>query len=240
MMNWLEYFKHNRANRVAIPWERGVAVEPHLRDPLIRSLQRFQVGEQGDGFHLKHSAKATGDPTYAETISLFIDEEQEHSRLLAQLLRGMGAPLLGWHWSDACFVLVRRMSGLRLELMVLLAAELISKRYYRALYEGTEDPVLRATFAQISQDEVGHVDFHCDYLRQAFAPLSFLTRLSVCAAWQIFFNIVCLVVSYDHRGVLRATGVSPQVFRKDCRVIFMEAAAHIFTPGIALEEVHAE
>src|SRR5207253_3603965 len=119
------------ANRMSIPWEHSVVIEQHLRGPLVRSLQRFQVGEQGDGIHLKRNATATGDPAYAETISLFIDEEQEHARLLAQLLRGMGAPLLGWHWSDACFVCVRRLSGLRLELMVLLAAELISKRYYR-------------------------------------------------------------------------------------------------------------
>src|SRR5438876_4648551 len=168
-MDWLAYFRHNRANRMAIPWERGIAVVPRLRGPLIHSLQRFQVGEQGDGIHLKRSAAATGDLAYAETISLFIEEEQEHARLLGQLLRGMGAPLLGWHWSDVVFVCVRRLSGLRLELMVLLAAELISKRYYRALYEGTEDPVLRAAFAQILHDEVGHVDFHCEYLHRAFA-----------------------------------------------------------------------
>ena len=59
-MDWLAYFERNRASRMEIPWERGIAVEPDLRVPLIHSLRRFQVGEQGDGNHLKRGAAAKG------------------------------------------------------------------------------------------------------------------------------------------------------------------------------------
>src|SRR5438105_231332 len=114
-MEWLEHFKNNRRNRMNIPWERGVHAEPYLRVPLIHSLQRFQVGEQGDGKHLVRAARRTGIPTYVRTIELFVKEEQEHSRLLARLLSGMGAPLLKWHWSDMAFMQIRRLCGLRLE-----------------------------------------------------------------------------------------------------------------------------
>jgi hypothetical protein len=229
-MDWLAYFKENRRNRRHIPWEGGIAVEPHLRGPLVRSLQRFQVGEQGDGKHLRKGAASTGDATYAETIGLFIKEEQEHSRLLAGLLRGMGAPLLRWHWSDFCFILLRRLSRLKLELMILLIAEMIAKRYYRALYEGTADPVLRAVFAQILHDEQGHVAFHCDYLNNAFTTLPGPVRFFTMLGWQTIFNAVCLVVMWDHRAVLRAVDVSPIAFWCDCGAVFHECAQLIFSP----------
>ena len=109
------------------------------------------------------------------------------------------------------------MLGLRVELLVLLSAEMIAKRYYRALFEGTADPVLRATFSKILSDELGHVAFHTDDLRRAFSPLSPLARLSIWWVRGIFFATVCTVVAHDHRGVLQAVGVSRQAFRQDWR-----------------------
>src|SRR5262249_31118103 len=127
---WVAYFDRNRGDRLPIPWERGITVEQGLRAPLIRSLQRFQVGERGDGVHLRAGAWATGDLLYGRAIELFVQEEQEHSRLLAALLEGMGAPLLTAHWSDAYFIFLRRLCGLRAELLVLLIAELIAERRF--------------------------------------------------------------------------------------------------------------
>jgi hypothetical protein len=228
MAEWVEYFECNREERLPIPWALGITVEPGLRAPLIRSLQRFQVGEQGDGIHLRAGAAATGDPLYERAIMLFVKEEQEHSRLLAALLDGLGAPLLTWHWSDICFTLMRRMRGLRLELLVLLIAELIAKRYYRALHEGTADPVLRGVFAQILRDEEGHVAFHCTYLRWTLAPWPRARRRVVRACWWLLFRLVCLGVLHEHRAVLRAVAVSPGVFWRESGRIFNEAAASIF------------
>jgi len=232
-MDWLTYFERNRVNRLSIPWERGFQVEPPLRAPLIQSLQRFQVGEQGEGLHLKRGAAATGDAAYAATINLFVAEEQEHARLLARVVRGLEGELLQGHWSDACFILLRHLSGLHLELMVLLVAEMIAKRYYRALSEGTNDPVLKTVFVQILRDEFGHVAFHSDFLRSAFAPLPLPIRRLIALLWAILFRIVCLVVMYDHRAVLRATGVSPRAFWRDCGLIFNEVASGIFASALA-------
>jgi hypothetical protein len=235
-MDWLEYFEGNRTRRMKIPWELGVHVEPRLRRPLIKSLQRFQVGEQGQGNHLKRGAAKTGDARYAATIDLFIKEEQEHSRLLARVLHGMVAPLLRWHWSDACFVLVRRLLGLRLELMVLLVAEMIAKRYYRMLRDGTNDPVVKAMCEQILHDEQAHVAFHCEYLHHALAHLPFLVRMFVHFAWRCFFYGVCLLVMYDHRQVMRATRVSPNEFWCDCDLIFSEDVGSIFGSKVVFGE----
>lgn len=227
-MNWLAYFQHNRTNRHTIPWELGITVEPHQRNPLIRSLQRFQVGESGEGRHLKKGAARTGDPDYQTTIDLFIAEEQEHARLLGKALDALGADRLTWHWSDAAFVTLRRLMGLHLELMVLLMAEMIALRYYRVLHDGTPDPVLRALGRQFLDDEVGHVSFHSDYLRRVFAEHWLPVRLVICGAWWLAYSLVSLVVAVDHRQVIGAMGVSPRTFLRDCAAVFDEVAVPIF------------
>jgi rubrerythrin len=229
-MSWYDYFMRNASVSEQIPWESGIHAEPRLQAELIRSLQRFQVGEQGDGKHLIMGARRSGDAEYVATIRLFIREEQHHAQLLSGLLTAMNAPLLKWHWSDACFVLLRRTLGLQVELLVLLSAEMIAIRYYRALYEGTSDPVLRAAFSKILSDELGHVAFHSEYLQGVFRSMSPLARLSIWWLWGIFFAVVCLVVAHDHGGVLQAVGIPRQAFRQECALIFEETAMHIFSP----------
>ena len=80
MKHWLNYFEHNRRHRNDIPWERTIQVPPQLLPPLINSLQKFQVGESGEGRHLRKQAATTLDSTYQAAIDLFIKEEQEHAR----------------------------------------------------------------------------------------------------------------------------------------------------------------
>jgi hypothetical protein len=230
MQTWLNYFEGNRKNRMPVPWENGINVESQLRAPLIRSLQKFQLGESGEGRKLRRHAQATGDAIYAAAIDLFIQEEQEHARLMGKILRELNAPLLPKHWSDSCFIFMRQRFGLHQELMVLLLPEMIAKRYFHALRDGTRDPVLRAVFAHIERDEEGHLAFHTEYLRRAFEKMSFSRRISVLIAWRLIFRITCATVMLDHRPVLRAVGMKPRQFWDDCGVIFDEVAAGIFSP----------
>ncbi len=228
-MHWLNYFHHNRDHRRPVPWDLGLRVEAKLRVPLVRSLQRFQVGESGEGTHLRAQAARTGDPAYMEAIDLFVKEEQEHARLMAGIIQGLGAPLLPSHWSDGCFILLRRLFGLHHELLVLLIPEIIAKRYFRALHDGILDPVSRAVFSQIMHDEEGHVAFHIDTLQQAFAGRSLFARVATRVAWRLLFRMACVVVMADHRSVLKACGVSSARFWWDCGLLFDEVAAAIFS-----------
>jgi hypothetical protein len=98
--HWLDYFEWNRTHRRPIPWQSGAHVEAGLRKPFIRSLQRFQVGESGEGLHLRKQAARTGCAVYQQCIDLFIKEEQEHARLMAKVLGMQQAPLLKHHWTD--------------------------------------------------------------------------------------------------------------------------------------------
>ncbi len=236
MKNWLNYFISNRIHRHEIPWDRELNVESSLRRGLIRSLQRFQVGESGEGHHLRRQAARSADADYRAAIDLFIKEEQEHARLMAEVLKKLKAPLLAHHWSDICFVLLRRLFGLHHELLILLIPEMIAKRYFRALRDGFADPTLRAVCGQILHDEEGHLAFHVDYLQQALASHSLAARALVRACWRVVFRAVCLVVTIDHRLVLQGTGVSAVTFWWDCGLIFDEVAAGIFscapTPAI--------
>jgi hypothetical protein len=234
MQTWLDYFEWNRTHRPPVPWERGIQLEPHLRTPLIRSMQKFQLGESGDGRHLRRQATATGDKIYANAIELFVKEEQEHARLMGKVLQLLDAPLLTSHWSDHCFVMMRHWFGLHQELMVLLLPEMIAKCYFRTLHDGTRDEVLRAMFGQIVRDEDGHVAFHVEYLRRAFADLSFTKRILAQVIWRILYRASCTVVMFDHRDILLACGLTLPEFWKRCGHIFDETAAGIFSPAHVL------
>lgn len=231
MQTWLNYFRYNRAHRAPIPWERGIKIEPDLREPLIRSLRKFQLGESGDGRRLRRHAAATGDPIYSAATDLFIKEEQEHARLMEEILKRLDAPLLKSHWSDHCFVIMRHFFGLNQELMILLLPEMIAKRYFRALRDGIKDEVLRGVFGQIAQDEEGHLAFHVEYLRRAFAGMPFLDRIGAQVIWRFLFRATCLAVMLDHRDVLAAVGVERGEFWRSCGEIFDEVAAGIFSPA---------
>ena len=229
MKDWLHYFEWNRANRRAIPWDKGVTLERHLWRPLLRSLQRFQVGESGEGSHLRKQAATTGCATYQKCIDLFVKEEQEHARLMGEVLKSQDAPLLKHHWTDNCFVLLRRLFRLEHELLVLLVPEIIAKRYFRAVHDGTQDSVVRAMCQQIMHDEEGHVAFHVDYLSEAFRSSSLLKRAAIMIGWKLLFQAACLVVIFDHRSLLRAAGVPLGSFWWDCLMLLDEAAASIFS-----------
>jgi len=229
-MNWLRYFQTNQTQRALIEWSHGVQPEHGLRGPLIRSLQKFQVGESGEGNHLKAGARKTGDPAYSRAIELFIAEEQEHARMLEQIILALDGSLIKNHWSDRAFIALRRLMGLKMELMVLLIAEMIAKRYYRALDEGTQDPVLRAAFGQIRRDEEGHIAFHLDTLNRTFGRWPWWLRALVYSAWQWMFRIVSALVAIDHRHVLHAVGVPRLRFWGDCQMVFENAAWYAFQP----------
>ena len=211
-----------------------VNVPVHARKAFVRSLQKFQIGESGEGRHLRKLSAATGDAHYAAAMELFIREEQGHAALMAGILTRLNAPLLTSDWTDNCFVFMRHMSGLHTELLVLLLPEMIARVYFEALRRGFSNPALHAVFAQIARDENGHLAFHADYLNKAFARMSFPRRIAVQMAWHLVYRLVCLVVFLDHGPLLRAVGMPANKFWTECGAVFDEVAAKIFSPAHVL------
>ena len=218
--------------------ERGVAAEPDwdhaaaaLPDGLVRSLQRFQTGENGDGASLIGKAVRAGDPQYLAAARMFVAEEQNHARLLALVLARAGRPTIAGHWSDTVFVAVRRALGLRLELMTLMLAEVVALRYYRALRDGVTDPVLSDVAGRILVDEQRHVPFHVDRLRQGLADLPAPARAVLAAGWWTLCAGAIGVVAVGHAAGLRALGVAPARFAMDVAGLFHGVVREVLGAG---------
>lgn len=222
--HWVGEFEARASRRLEDgdpEWARGARMHPAI----VRSVQRFQVGESGDGANLIAKAEADGPAGYAQAARLFVDEERNHARLLAALLAAAGAPTLRSHWSDAVFVRLRRRLGLRLELMVLMIAEVVALRYYRALRDGSGDPLVSRVAARILAEEERHVPFHCERLRVGFAGMSDGERRVVAAVWRTLFAGALLVVVLDHGPALRRLGVRRRRFAADAFGLFHTAVA---------------
>ncbi|PXX61061.1 hypothetical protein DFR70_109252 [Nocardia tenerifensis] len=216
---WTTEFEAKQRARAAAgdpDWGRGARLDAAV----ARSVQRFQVGESGDGANLIAKAEATGDPVYAAAVRLFVAEEVNHARLLGSLLKAGGWPTIRAHWSDAVFVRLRRALGLRLELMVLMVAEVVALRYYRALRDGTDDALTAQVAGLILNDELRHVPFHCQRLRVAFATTSRPARLIPVLLWWIVLIGATVVVAADHGPALRRLGVGRAGFVLDVIALF--------------------
>ncbi|GAA2879206.1 hypothetical protein GCM10010517_41470 [Streptosporangium fragile] len=205
-------------------WERGARLDRSV----LRSLQRFQVGEDGDGSNLIVKAAESGDEAYATAVRLFVAEEQNHARLLKSLLAAANTRTIEAHWSDTVFVRLRRMLGLRLELMVLMIAEVVALRYYRALRDGSGDRLTSEVAGRILADEQRHVPFHCDRLRDAFRPLPRPVRAVVRTGWWVLLLGVCIVVAGDHGSALRRLGVPEATFVRDVAGLFSTVTEKVF------------
>lgn len=203
--SWVAYYEQNRLTheRQGFDFGAACALAPEIRIPLIASVQRFQLGESGDGTQLLSKA----GPEYRPAAALFVAEEQRHAELLLGLLGYLGGPPIRTHWSDAVFVRVRRLLGLRTELMILTVAEVIALSYYGALAARCPDRVVSAVASAILADEHAHVRFHCERL----CPVS---RLAI-ALWWVLTVGTAAVVAVDHRRLLAVLDYPPRRFVRD-------------------------
>ncbi|MFF2362916.1 ferritin-like domain-containing protein [Streptomyces sp. NPDC058122] len=211
---WTKHFEDERERRRAQgdpDWGQGAT----LHRAVWAGIQRFQVGEDGDGANLVGKADQAGDADYGQAVRLFAAEEQNHARLLARLLAAGDVPTLNGHWSDAAFVRLRRLMGLRMELLVLMIAEVVALRYYRVLRDGTDDALTTDVAARILSDERRHVPFHCERLHASLADLPRAVRRPVMTLWRLLLLAVSLVVAVDHGPALRRLGIGRLRFVAD-------------------------
>ncbi|MFF4969546.1 ferritin-like domain-containing protein [Streptomyces sp. NPDC001037] len=226
---WVRDFEDERERRIALgdpDWGGGAVLPPAV----WAGIQRFQVGEDGDGANLVAKADQAGDPDYARAVRLFVAEEQNHARMLARLLAAGGMPVLSGHWSDTVFVRLRRLMGLRLELLVLMIAEVVALRYYRALRDGAGDPLASEVAGRVLADEERHVPFHCARLHASLAELPRAARRPVLAGWRLLLLVVCAVVAVDHGAALRRLGVGRRRFLADVMALSGPVVRAVLAP----------
>jgi len=225
--NWLSYFIGNQQVRNDFVVADKLDLATDLSKPLIKSWQRFQIGESGEGKHLLKYAAATNDNVYQQCIALFIKEEQGHALLLSQTIKAAGGTLLQGHWSAALFTAIRRMLGLKTEIFILLIAEIIGKCFYKTCADHLDNKKAKDIFALIVMDEIFHLEFHSSFMRTTMKRHSAVLRQTVYYLWTALFFAASLVFILDHHSALKALKVSPHAFFKDCRDTFKRAAVRI-------------
>ncbi|MGE2719939.1 ferritin-like domain-containing protein [Mycolicibacterium celeriflavum] len=198
------------------------------RGPPIESVRRFQLGESGDGAQLLRKADAAVDPDYTCAARLFVAEEQQHAALLLRLLGYLGGEPMRRHWSDAVFVRLRRLMGLRTELMMLTVPEVVALSYYGALARACPDPVTRAVAARIVADEHDHVRFQEHRLRAGFAGTGVVLRLVARGLWWVTAIGATLVIASDHGPLLDAIGYRRRRFVTDVLADFAQTVRAVF------------
>ena len=204
--HWHDYFRQ-RAGR-PLP-ELDLATDySALPDSLADSLAVFQLGESGGGTVITQArvSRLPGvDADYAGAIEYFVAEEHRHANILAMCVRMLGGCLRRSNWTARLFVIGRRMMGLRLKVLVLLAAEVVGICYYRAIASALPASPLRTWLMQIVDDERTHLEFHCAFLRsQLRGPLH---RAVFMAAWRSVMVVAAVVVMLDHRRTIRDLGL---------------------------------
>ena len=88
--SWLDYYRDNRESLLQIPWEQGAEISESEYVAIWESVREFQLGESSEGRHILHCAREYAahrrTPAYAETIELFVREEQRHARDLGRFM----------------------------------------------------------------------------------------------------------------------------------------------------------
>ncbi len=199
---WEQFFL-NRATR-ALPELESPDKYAYMPKSVAKSLAVFQLGESGGGTIVEQARISqcnTHDEHYARSLQLFVEEEHRHAELLAICVRNLGGELIRKSWTAKLFVFARRLMGLRLKVLVLLAAEVVGVCYYHLIASRLPRSRIRSLLAQIVNDERSHLYFHCDFLRNHVS--SGWRRMLFVAAWRTTITAAAIAVLIEHRRVLR-------------------------------------
>jgi hypothetical protein len=212
---WLAHFQSNHQNRPEPDWSAPITLAADTVQPLVRSLEQFQLGDGGGPVCL---IAWNAERFLAQTrvtrklVDCWFAEEREHARLLAGAVARFGGHCIQGHWSFTSFCLVRRWLGVRFELTALLLTEIVSTVYYRLLRRHADDLPLRAACRLILRDEAGHVAFHRDRLLQEANG----GRESYGRLWALQFRVLGLaaatVLWLSHAAGLQAVGATRTEF----------------------------
>ncbi len=213
---WHKFFR-DRARRPLPDLPETIDVPAPWREPLARSLARFQLGEGGEGRIAKEIRRVdldSIDGDYRDALGLFVREEGRHARILGLMVRALGGELCRSTWTERLFVRGRRLAGVRLKLLVLLAAEVVGIGFYGQIAAALDPGPLRDALLQITGDEEDHLRFHVDFFRRELRG-SPPRRALFTAAWLAIAGAACGLVVLDHGRTLAVTGVGRRRAARD-------------------------
>jgi hypothetical protein len=95
--------------------------------------------------------------------------------------------------------------GLRLKVLVLLAAEVVGICYYKLLALRLPQSQLRRLLEELAQEEEAHLQFHSAFLRMCTRGQ--LRTMVFKVMWRLVTFSAAVVVSIDHYRTLRALDI---------------------------------
>ena len=203
---WEEFFAERSLRHLpALEQDQDYSALP---DSLAQSLAIFQLGESGGGTIVAQSFCNTLpglNNHFGTSMAYFVEEEHRHANILAMCVRLLGGTLIRSNWTARLFVFARRLIGLRLKVVVLLAAEVVGLCYYHLLAVHLPQSRLRDQLLEIVEDERSHLYFHCDFLRSQTGS-NWRKRLFI-AVWRTVMASAAVVVAIDHRHAIRDLGI---------------------------------
>lgn len=171
---------------------------------LANSLAVFQLGESGGGTIIQQAKRSPLhgiDPAYCKSVKWFVDEEHRHAEILAGCVQALGGQCIQHNWTAKLFVIGRRLIGLRLKVLVLLAAEVVGLCYYKLLAMRLPAGQIRDSLEELANDEEAHLKFHSDFLRLYVQGI--LPGLVFSLVWRLVTYTAAIVVIIDHRHALK-------------------------------------
>jgi len=245
---WRDHFASNHAAPDSLPWNDASALSSEERAAIESSIQQFQLGEGSSGERLlkrgDEFARRVHDDAFGPALSLFIKEEQRHSRHLFRFMQRERIPAIASHWVDSVFRRLRVLAGLELSLRVLVTAEIIAVPYYRALGGATKSPLLSALCAQILEDEAAHLRFQASMLARLGVTRARAIEWLVFRMHRLFLLGTTCVVWRGHGRVFRAARQSYAGFVKEALAEFdglerlsgdLRKIARLPSPAVPLE-----
>jgi hypothetical protein len=212
LQKWVRHFEKNRKNRPEPEWDAPMTMSGKPLELLRRSIQQFQLGDGGGPAYLIawNRGRYLANPAVKQLVDLWFKEEKEHSRLLGDTLRRLGAEEIKSHWSFSLFCDVRKLLGVQFELCALLCTEIVSHVYYKMLRKHGKDAALRQMCDLIIRDETGHIAFHRSRLAAEAGERGDMHRYR--GVWKFLFRLRVVlagtVLWVNHRGALRILGAT--------------------------------
>ncbi len=237
--NWTRWrsFFERRKDRALPPLDPKVDYAMLPRS-LARSIAIFQLGESGGGTIVAQArrSKLRGiDADYAAALDLFVKEEHRHANILAMCVRLMHGELISKNWTARLFVAGRRLIGLRLKVLVLLAAEVVGICYYSAIASRLPGGPMRHWLRELADDERGHLDFHCDFLRSQTQGV--VRKRVFMAVWRCVMCAAAITVMVDHRKTLHDLRLSRREIWGQWMEIGRQAESRVIDPSSTVSRV---
>lgn len=227
---WRRLFE-SRKGRALPPLDPRVEYS-ELPPSVARSLAVFQLGESGGGTiveQARRSRLAGVDEDYVTALELFVEEEHRHANILAMCVRLMRGQLIRKNWTARLFVFGRRLIGLRLKVLVLLAAEVVGICYYSLIADRLAPSPMCRWLRELVEDERSHLAFHCDFLR--CQTQSRFRRGLFVATWRAVMWAAAVTVMIDHRRAMHDLGIDPAVTWQRFMAIADQAGSFVIEDG---------